>query len=81
MDFATIIGMLGAIAMVTGAIALGGSPMVFINPVSLLIVIGGSLMVVLSQLHFSECRMALSVASRAFRNTLPDNLPDHRGDA
>lgn len=72
MDFATIIGMLGAVAMVSGAIALGGSPMVFINPVSLLIVIGGSLMVVLSQLRFSECRMALSAASRAFRNTLPD---------
>ncbi|MDT8878741.1 MotA/TolQ/ExbB proton channel family protein [Halomonas saccharevitans] len=72
MDFATIIGMLGATALIAGAIGLGDSPMIFINPISLLIVFGGSLMVVLSQLRFSECRMALTAASRAFRNTLPD---------
>lgn len=72
MDFATIIGMLGAATLIAGAIGLGDSPMIFLNPVSLLIVFGGSLMVVLSQLRFSECRMALNAASRAFRNTLPD---------
>ncbi len=72
MDLATIIGMLGAIVMVTGAVSLGASPMIFLNPISLLIVVGGSLMVVLSQLQFSECRMALHAASRAFKRTLPD---------
>jgi len=72
MDLATIIGMLGAIVMVTGAVSLGASPMIFLNPISLLIVVGGSLMVVLSQLRFSECRMALNAASRAFKHSLPD---------
>ena len=72
MDLATIIGMLGAIVMVTGAVSLGATPMVFLNPISLLIVVGGSLMVVLSQLRFSECRLALHAASRAFKHTLPD---------
>lgn len=72
MDLATVIGMIGAIVMVTGAITLGASPMIFLNPISLLIVVGGSLMVVLSQLRFSECRMALHAASRAFKHSLPD---------
>src|SRR5690554_4831930 len=72
MDLATIIGMFGAMAMVTGAISLGASPLVFLNPVSLLIVVGGSLMVVLSQLRFSECRLAMHAATRAFKHSLPD---------
>lgn len=72
MDLATVIGMLGAIVMVTGAVALGATPMIFFNPISLLIVVGGSLFVVLSQLRFSECRMALHAAARAFKHTLPD---------
>ncbi|MFO8044948.1 MAG: MotA/TolQ/ExbB proton channel family protein [Halomonas sp.] len=72
MDLATVIGMIGAIVMVTGAISLGASPMIFLNPISLLIVVGGSLMVVLSQLRFSECRMALHAVSRAFKHSLPD---------
>lgn len=72
MDLATIIGMLGAVVMVGGAMMLGASPDIFLNPISLLIVVGGSLMVVLSQLRFSECRMALHAAARAFKNSLPD---------
>jgi len=71
MDLATVIGMAGAIVLVTGAISLGTSPLVFLDLVSFLIVVGGSLMVVLSQLRFSECRMALRAATRAFRNSLP----------
>ncbi|WP_249976406.1 MotA/TolQ/ExbB proton channel family protein [Vreelandella olivaria] len=72
MDLATIVGMVGAIAMITGAISIGASPMIFLNTLSLLIVVGGSLMVVLSQLRFSECRMALRAVSRAFKHSLPD---------
>lgn len=72
MDLATIIGMLGAIGMIAGAVTLGATPLIFINPISLLIVVGGSLFVVLSQLRFSECRMALYAVVRAFKHTLPD---------
>jgi len=46
--------------------------MMFVNPVSLLIVVGGSLMIVLSQMSFQECRLALDAAARAFKNSLPD---------
>lgn len=71
-DLATIIGMVGAVVLVGGAVALGASPMMFINPVSLLIVLGGSLMIVLSQMSFQECRLALNAAARAFKMSLPD---------
>lgn len=72
MDLATIIGMLGAIIMVVGAISLGSSPLVFVNPVSLLIVIGGSILIVLSQMTFSEVRGAMSAVVKVFKTNLPD---------
>lgn len=72
MDLATVIGMIGAVIMIAGAILLGGSAHIFINPMGLLIVLGGSVMVVLSQLRFSDCRMALHAVSRAFVNSLPE---------
>lgn len=73
MDLATIIGMLGAIIMVVGAISLGASPLVFINPISLLVVIGGSLLIVLSQMSLTEARKAIAAAAKAFKSDLPDN--------
>jgi len=72
MDLATIIGMLGAVIMIVAAISLGSSPMVFVNPVSLIIVIGGSLLVVLSQMTFTEVRQALSATGKVFKTNLPD---------
>lgn len=43
LDGATIIGLIVAFALVAAAIVLGGSPDTFINPPSILIVIGGTL--------------------------------------
>lgn len=72
MDLATIIGMLSAILLVAVAIGLGSSPMIFLNPIGLIIVIGGSLMIVLSQMSFAEVRLAAKAVTRAFKSTLPD---------
>ncbi|MFP4061766.1 MAG: MotA/TolQ/ExbB proton channel family protein [Halochromatium sp.] len=72
MDLATIIGMLSAIILVAVAIGLGSSPMIFLNPIGLIIVVGGSLMIVLSQMSFAEVRMAMNAVTRAFKSTLPD---------
>lgn len=72
MDLATIIGMLGATIMIVTAISLGNSPLIFVNPVSLLIVIGGSVLIVLSQMSLSEVRNALKASAKAFRSSLPD---------
>ncbi|NBC49389.1 MAG: flagellar motor protein PomA [Gammaproteobacteria bacterium] len=72
MDLATIIGMVGAIILVVIAISLGASPTVFVNPISLIIVVGGTSMIVLSQMTFSEVRLAAKAVVKAFKMNLPD---------
>lgn len=72
MDFATLIGLVGAILLIASAIILGVSPEVFINSASLLIVVGGSLLVVLAKFSFGQFFGAFKVAVRAFKFKLPD---------
>jgi chemotaxis protein MotA len=71
-DFATLIGLVGAILLIASAIILGVSPAVFINPASLLIVVGGSLLVVLAKFSFAQFFSAFRVAARAFKFKLPE---------
>lgn len=66
MDLATLIGMLGAFAIVIMAMALGGSVGIFVNVPSLLIVIAGSLMVVLMKFSLGQFFGAVKVAGKAF---------------
>ncbi|HAC29112.1 MAG TPA: flagellar motor protein PomA, partial [Marinobacter hydrocarbonoclasticus] len=67
MDFATLIGLVGAILLISSAIILGASPGMFINPPSLLIVIGGTLLVVLAKFSLAQFFDAFKVAARAFK--------------
>ncbi len=71
MDLATLLGILGAFGVVTAAILLGGSVLVFVNAPSLFIVLGGTLMVVLIKFNISQFTGALKVAAKAFRSKLP----------
>jgi chemotaxis protein MotA len=66
MDLATLIGMLGAIAIVLAAMVTGGSALVFINVPSLLIVLGGTFMVVMIKFSIGQFFGAFKVAARAF---------------
>ncbi|TVP88931.1 MAG: flagellar motor protein PomA [Pseudomonadaceae bacterium] len=72
MDLATLIGLIGAIAIITVAIVLGASTEVFLSVPSLLIVGGGSLFVVLAKFSVSQFVGAIKVAGRAFSFRLPD---------
>lgn len=72
MDLATLVGLLGALGIIGSAVALGASPLVFMNVPSLLIVLGGSLLVVLAKFSFAQCFGAFKVAGRAFKFRLPD---------
>ncbi|WP_370229455.1 flagellar motor protein PomA [Marinobacter nauticus] len=72
MDFATLIGLVGAILLISSAIILGASPSMFINPPSLLIVIGGTLLVVLAKFSLAQFFDAFKVAARAFKFKLPE---------
>ena len=54
MDLATLIGLVGAMAIVMVAIFLGADPGGFLDPASVLIVIGGSVFVVLSKFSLQQ---------------------------
>ena len=66
MDLATLIGMLGAFAIVVMAMVLGGDIGTMINIPSLLIVIVGSLFVVLMKFGLGQFLGAFKVAGKAF---------------
>lgn len=74
MDFATLIGLVGALLLIGTAVVVGVSPDVFINPASLLIVLGGSLLVVLAKFSFAQFFDAFRTAARAFKFRLPDMI-------
>lgn len=59
MDLATIVGILGAIGIIIGAMVLGGDITIFVNVPSILIVIGGSILTVMIKFTLrsvSQCR-------------------------
>ena len=66
MDIATLIGLLGGLGVIVGAIATGGDVMLFVNVPSLLIVCGGTTMVVLMQVSLADFLGSFGVAVKAF---------------
>ncbi|OMH39376.1 flagellar motor protein PomA [Motiliproteus sp. MSK22-1] len=66
MDIATLVGLIGSFGIIISAIVLGGSAGMFINPPSLLIVVGGATMVVLMKFTLSGFLGAGKVAAKAF---------------
>jgi len=76
MDLATLLGMVGAIGIVLAAILTGGSALVFVNIPSILIVLGGTFMVVMIKFSLKHFFGAFKVAVRAFIFKLesPDEL-------
>ncbi len=66
MDLATLLGMIGAIGIVLVAILFGGSALIFINIPSLLIVLGGTMLVVMIKFTLQQFLGAFNVAARAF---------------
>ncbi|MGP9833604.1 flagellar motor protein PomA [Marinobacter sp. NSM] len=71
MDLATIVGLIGALALIFLAILLGASPGTFLNPAGILIVVGGSLFVVLAKFSIGEFLGSFKSAARAFKFKVP----------
>lgn len=65
LDFATLGGVLGAFALIASAIALGGSPGAFIDLPSMLIVLGGTLMVTAISYSLGEIFRSSGIVLRA----------------
>ena len=66
MDLATLIGLLGGIGVIIGAIATGGDIMLFMNVPGLLIVVGGTFMVTLMQVSMKDFLSSFGIAMKAF---------------
>lgn len=66
MDLATLIGLFGGLGVIISAILLGGSLGTFINAPSLVVVVGGTLGVTLSQISLAQFLGSFKVTLRAF---------------
>lgn len=73
MDIATLVGLVGAFVLIVLAI---DDTALFVNPPSLLIVVGGSIMVVLMRSSLAEFIGAVKVAMKAFKGKVdtPEEL-------
>ena len=78
MDIATLVGLVGGLAVIGSSIALGGSAGTFANVPSLAVVVGGTFMVTLCQISLAQFLGSFKVAARAFMHkaTSPVALVD-----
>ncbi|EEO04105.1 flagellar motor protein PomA [Vibrio cholerae] len=76
MDLATLVGLIGGMAFVVMAMILGGSIMMFVDVVSVLIVVGGSVFVVLMKFEMGQFFGAAKIAGKAFmfKADVPEDL-------
>lgn len=65
-DLATILGLVGAFALIGAAMVLGGSPGSFIDVPSILIVIGGTICVTMVSFSISDMIKAATVVTKTF---------------
>ncbi len=66
MDLGTLIGLLGGFGVVLGAIVLGGSALIFLNPPSILVVFGGTIGAAMMKFTLGKFLGAFKVAAKAF---------------
>ena len=72
MDLATLIGLVGVCIVVGTAIVLGGSVGAFVNAPSLVLVLGGTLLVTLMKFSLHQFLNATKVAIKAFIYRVPE---------
>lgn len=68
MDLSTIIGIITAFSLIIGAMMSGGSILLFVNPPSILIVVGGTIGATLVNYPFRDFLGALDVLKKAFHH-------------
>ncbi len=66
MDLATLIGLIGAFGIVLASIMMGGSAGTFVNGPSLLVVLGGTVLVTMMKFSLGKFLGAASIAVKAF---------------
>jgi chemotaxis protein MotA len=66
MDVATLVGLISGFGLITAAILLGGDPASFVNPPSILIVIGGTLAVTSMCFSVSDMTRSVKIIAKTF---------------
>jgi chemotaxis protein MotA len=66
MDMATVIGLICGFGLITAAIVLGGDPASFVNPPSILIVVGGTLAITTMCFSMSEIGHSVKIIAKTF---------------
>jgi chemotaxis protein MotA len=76
MDLATLLGLIGAWALIVGTIMMGGSAYMFLNVSSIMIVVVGSLLVVMMKFGMSQFFGAFKTAGKVFIDKMdkPEDL-------
>ncbi len=72
MDLATLLGLVSGFGVIIGAIAVGGSLMLFLNAPAVIIVVGGTTAATLIKFPLKTFLSAFKVAMRAFRSKADD---------
>ena len=74
MDLATVLGLVVGTILIIVAILLGGSLGLFIDAISIVLVVGGGSMAVVIRYSMKDITSAVKVAKNAFSDKLPDML-------
>ncbi|WP_019604494.1 flagellar motor protein PomA [Teredinibacter turnerae] len=72
MDLATIVGMIGALALIVISMLMSGELGMFVNAPSLVIVVGGTIFAVMAKYGLGQFLGAVKVAGKSFSSKLPD---------
>jgi chemotaxis protein MotA len=72
MDLASLVGVLGALALIIIAMLMSGQIGMFVDPTSIVIVVGGTTFAVMAKFGLGQYLGALKVAGKAFKVKLSD---------
>ncbi|MBL4607839.1 MAG: flagellar motor protein PomA [Pseudomonadales bacterium] len=75
MDLATLLGLVGAFAIVILAMAMGGSVLIFVNVPSIMVVVVGTIFAVLMKFSLKQFLGAIAVAGNGFKFKEEDPVP------
>lgn len=72
MDLATIVGLIGALALIVVSMMMSGDLIMFVNGPSLVIVFGGTIFACMAKFGLGQFLSAGKVAGKSFTSKLPD---------
>lgn len=72
MDLATIVGLVGALALIIVSMLMSGELVMFVNGPSVVIVVGGSIFAVMAKYGLGQFLGAFKVAAKSFSTRLPN---------